>query len=93
MRAVIIVTCDLTLLGRLLPRPTLRVRLFKATDFLGRLPDTRLLTLAGGSMGVELACGGQVWSLTQFYSVDYSQSRMGVLKGVFNKRTIKVFVS
>ena len=36
---------------------------------------------------------GQVWSLTQFYSVDFSQSRIGVKKCVFNKRTIKVCVS
>ena len=37
--------------------------------------------------------GKQVWSLTQFYSVDFSQSRIGVKKFVFNKRTIKVCVS
>ena len=36
---------------------------------------------------------GQVWSLTQFYSVDFSKSRIGVKKCVFNKRTIKVYVS
>ena len=30
----------------------------------------------------------QVWSLTQFYSVDFSHSRIGVNKCVFNKRTI-----
>ena len=35
----------------------------------------------------------QVWSLTQFYSVDFSQSGIGVNKCVFNKRTIKVCVS
>ena len=35
----------------------------------------------------------QVWSLTQFYSVDFSKSRIGVKKCVFNKRTIKVSVS
>ena len=35
----------------------------------------------------------QVWSLTQFYSVDFSQSRIGVNKCIFNKRTIKVCVS
>ena len=35
----------------------------------------------------------QVWSLTQFYSVDFSQSRIGIKKCVFNKRTIKVCVS
>ena len=32
----------------------------------------------------------QVWSLTQFYSVDFSKWRIGVSKCVFNKRTIKV---
>ena len=31
----------------------------------------------------------QVWSLTPFYSVDFSQSRINVKKCVFNKRTIK----
>ena len=35
----------------------------------------------------------QVWSLTQFYSVDCSKSRIDVKKCVFNKRTIKVCVS
>ena len=35
----------------------------------------------------------QGWSLTQFYSFDFSKSRIGVKKGVFNKRTIKVWVS
>ena len=35
----------------------------------------------------------QVWSLTQFYSVDSSQSRIGVNKCVFFKRTFKVCVS
>ena len=35
----------------------------------------------------------QVWSLTQFYSVDFSQSRIGIKKCVFNKRTIVVSVS
>ena len=38
-------------------------------------------------------CLVQVWSLTQFYSVDFSQSRIGVNKCVFYKRTIKVCVS
>ena len=32
-------------------------------------------------------------SLTQFYSVDFSQSRIGVNKCVFYKRTIKVCIS
>ena len=31
--------------------------------------------------------------LTQFYSVDFSQSNIGVKRGVLNKRTIKVCVS
>ena len=35
----------------------------------------------------------QVWSLTQFYSVDFSKSRNDVKKCVFNKHTIKVCVS
>ena len=35
----------------------------------------------------------QVWSLTQFYSVDFSQSRIGVGKCVFTERTVKVCVS
>ena len=34
----------------------------------------------------------QVWSLTQFYSVVFSQSRISGKKCVFNKRTIKVCV-
>ena len=35
----------------------------------------------------------QVWLLTQLYYVDFSQSRIGVKKYVFNKITIKVCVS
>ena len=35
----------------------------------------------------------QVWSLTQFYSVDFSKSRIDVNKCVSYKRTIKVCVS
>ena len=35
----------------------------------------------------------QVWSLTQFYSVDFLQSWIGVKKCVFNTRIIKVCVS
>ena len=35
----------------------------------------------------------QVWSLTQFYCVDFSKSRIGVKKCVFNKCTIKVCIS
>ena len=35
----------------------------------------------------------QVWSLTHFYSVDFSKSRIGVKKCVFYKRKTKVCVS
>ena len=35
----------------------------------------------------------QVWSLTQLYSVDFSQSRIGVKKFVLYKHTIKFCVS
>ena len=35
----------------------------------------------------------QVWSLTQFYSVDFSKSRIDEKKCVYKKRTIKVCVS
>ena len=34
-------------------------------------------------MGDKSGYGNQVWSLTQFYSVDFSQSRIGVNKCVF----------
>ena len=37
--------------------------------------------------------GYQVRSLTQFYSVNFLQSRISVNKWVFNKRTIKVYIS
>ena len=35
----------------------------------------------------------QLWSLTQFYSIDFSQSRIGVKKCDFYKCTIKVRVT
>ena len=35
----------------------------------------------------------QVWASTQFYSVDFSHSRISVMKCVFNKCTIKVSFS
>ena len=41
----------------------------------------------------ETVYANQVWSLTQLYSVDFSQSRIGVKKRVFIKRAIKVCVS
>ena len=37
--------------------------------------------------------GHQVWSLTQFYSVDFSQSMIDIVRRFFNKCTIKVSVS
>ena len=44
-----------------------------------------------GWFGVAVV--SQVWSLTQLYSIDFSKSRMGVSKCVFNKHTIEVRVS
>ena len=41
-------------------------------------------------VGQHALLDNQVWSLTQFYSVDISKSRIGVKKCVCNKRTIKV---
>ena len=41
---------------------------------------------------VPQAGDNQVWSLTQFYSDDFSQSRIDVKKCVFSKRTNKVCV-
>ena len=41
----------------------------------------------------NLGVHNKVWSLTQVYSVDFSKSRIGVKKCVFNKRKIKVCVS
>ena len=45
-----------------------------------------------GQQGLD-AAQVQVWSLTQFYSVDFSQSRIGVSRCLFYKCTIKVSVS
>ena len=44
---------------------------------------------AEGLDGLSETGDGQVSSLTQFYSVDFSQSRIIVKKCVFDKRTIK----
>ena len=46
-----------------------------------------------GLFGIQRPIGHQVWLLTQFYSVDFSHSRIAVQKCVFNKGTIKVCVS
>ena len=48
---------------------------------------------ASGRLVIAVVAVAQVWSLTQFYSVDFSKSRIDVQKCVFNKRTIKVCVS
>ena len=56
-----------------------------------RHPCARKVWLWKGYDGV--ATHHQVWSLTQFYSVDFSQSRIGVNKCIFYKRTIKICVS
>ena len=44
----------------------------------------------GGDEAVILPARGQVWSITQFCSVDFTQSRIALKKCIFNKRTIKV---
>ena len=51
--------------------------------------------LGDGVGGVTVMAGAaeQVWSLTPFYTVDFSQSRISVKKCVFNKCTFKVCVS
>ena len=46
-----------------------------------------------GQVKAVEACAGAGLVTTQFYSVDLSQSRIGVNKCVFYKRTIKVCVS
>ena len=45
------------------------------------------------SLAALSLAGQHVWSLTQFFSVDFSQSRISVKKCVFNKRTINVCVN
>lgn len=51
----------------------------------------------GYDIRVRVGYGGpscsSCWSLTQFYSVDFSLSRIGVQKCVFNQRTVNVCVS
>ena len=55
--------------------------------------EKRLALLTGlGSISIQPSTG-VLWSPTQLYSADFSQSRIGVRKCVFNKRTIKVCVS
>ena len=49
-------------------------------------------TLDHNSISIESGCH-QVGSLTQFYSVDFSQSSISVKKSLLNKLTIKGCVS
>ena len=49
--------------------------------------------LLGFGIALLGACQDQIWSLTQFCSVDFLQSRIVVKKCVFKKRTINVCVS
>ena len=61
-------------------------------------PAVRLGTTTFSNSGFKTATTNnhhlmQVWSLTQFYSVDHSKSRIDVKKCVFYKHTIKVCVS
>ena len=46
-----------------------------------------------GASLLEVPGAWQVWSLTQFYSVDFSKSMISVKKCVFYQRTIKVRIS
>ena len=62
----------------------------KTTSTMGRGTWTRMTTTWTREASTEKC---QVWSLTQFNSDDFSQSRIGVEKCVFKKCTIKVFVS
>ena len=57
------------------------------------LPELNLAIVSGPVSTIWCAGLSHVWSLTQFYSVDFSKSRISVKKCVFNKRTIKVCVS
>ena len=51
------------------------------------------LRAAGGVVFADLTGGDQVLSLTQFYSPDFLQSRIGVNGCVFNKGNFKVCVT
>ena len=62
----------------------------KRTDFSTLFHPEGSVRGVGGQRGPGFP---QVWSLTQFYSVDFSQSRIGVKMCVFNERTFKVCVS
>ena len=69
--------------------------LLQAVDHEGGvvLEGPHLLAVDGDAPLDQLEGGGQDWSLTQLYSVDFSQSRISFKKCVFYKRTIKVCVS
>ena len=58
----------------------------------GACPGTPVDPKPHKYVGNRYYCIHKVWSLNQFYSVDFSKSRIGVKKCVFSERTIKVFV-
>ena len=71
---------------------------FSDSLFPDQLEDVRLVFLPNDVERGEVArfaadakvfspSSGQDWSLTQFYFVDFSKSRIGVKKCNFNKRT------
>ena len=75
-------TCDETLLSR-----------YVVTDHFSKKHRDLLFGQMCCPICMKMFPLKQVWSLTQFYSVDFSNSRIGVKKCVFNKHTIKVCIS
>ena len=59
----------------------------------GFFTEEQVLITSMGFLNLSNCKPNQVWSLTQFYYVDFSQSRIGVNKCAFNKCTEKVCVS
>ena len=64
-----------------------------ASSIVAQTVGVPTLPWSGSGLKATMVTEPQVWPPTQFYSVDFSQSRIGVRKCVFNKRTIKEFVS
>ena len=61
----------------------------KISAFDGNLVD-KLQAVSGQAQAIKKQ--RQVWPLTKFHSVDFSQSRSGVKKCNFNKLTIKIIL-
>ena len=83
-------------LGVLGVPPCLVARVLVGSGLVAITVNVALITIfISLQVGVTMPCVSiflwwdPVWSLTQFYSVDFSKSR---IDGVFNKRTIKVCV-